>query len=151
MAVPRIPYRWVLILLVAGLVGLGVAAAIFFPLAVMGAPEPPQRMTAKVVKTGACSQGMDLVELTVDGALKQAKLDACGHREGEQVDVMVPADTSGELLVQTASSAPTGRPLANRLASLLLCLSGFAGGLYAYLFRYGPIKLPRLLADPKPS
>ncbi|GLZ35893.1 hypothetical protein Lesp02_80800 [Lentzea sp. NBRC 105346] len=135
-----------LILLVAGLVGMGVAVAIWFPLSVMGTSEPPRRAMAKVVQTGACPTGMDVVE--VDGSNK-AKLDACGHREGEQVEVIWKAGSPD--LVQTASSAPTGKPLANRLASLLLWLSASAGGVYAYLFRYGPIKLPKLLADPKPS
>lgn len=139
-----------LILLVGGLVGVGVAVAIFFPHSVMGAPEPPQRVAAKVVKTGSCQQGMDMVEVEVGGTKKQVKLDACGHREGEQVDVVLPVDTGGDMVVQAAQSTPTGRPLANRLASLLVWLSAAAGGVYAYLFRYGPIKLPKLLADPNP-
>ncbi|TWP49346.1 hypothetical protein FKR81_24895 [Lentzea tibetensis] len=139
-----------LILLVIGLVGVGVAVAIWFPLSLMGAAEPPRHVSAKVVKTGACNQGMDVVEVELGGSVKQAKLDACGHHEGEQVDIVVPESADGDLVVQTASSTPTGRPLANRLASLLLCLSGFAGGFYAYLFRYGPFNLPALISDPKP-
>jgi hypothetical protein len=144
------PHRWLLILLVVGLVGVGVAVAIWFPVSVLGSPEPPRHTSAKVVRTGNCGQGMDVVSLSVDGAEKEAKLDACGHREGEQVDVVMPATVSSDTVLQTAASAPTGRPFADRLASLLLLMSAFAGGVYAYVFRYGPIRMPTLVSSPKP-
>jgi hypothetical protein len=59
--------------------------------------------------------------------------DGCGHREGETLDVLLPENPSGEFTVQTTGALSDTAPLSVRLATLMLCLSGMAGGFYAYL------------------
>lgn len=129
------------ILLVVGLVGIGVAIALFVPYKVLGAGEPVRRVPATVVESGACGQGMDTVEWDADGAKKQAKLDGCGHRKGETVEIVL----TGSDMVQSAASVPVGPPVASRLTALLLCLAALAGGFYAFLFRYAPLRAPAVL------
>ncbi len=135
------------ILLVVGLVGIGVAIALLVPLKVLGAQDPIRRVSATVVESGACGQGMDTVEWDADGSKKQAKLDGCGHRKGETVEVVL---TSGDM-VQSAESVPVGPPVASRLTALLLCLAALAGGFYAFLFRYAPLRAPAILTTPRPG
>ncbi|MFI6101358.1 hypothetical protein ACIA8G_37915 [Lentzea sp. NPDC051213] len=145
MAVPRSPNRWVFILLVVGLVGISVAVALLVPLKVLGAEEPVRRVAATVVETGSCGQGMDTVEWDADGQKKQAKLDGCGHQKGETVEIVL---TSGDM-VQSAASQPVGPPIASRLTVLLLCLAALAGGFYAFLFRYAPLRAPAVMTTPR--
>lgn len=122
---------WGLVLLVSALVGLGTAVALWWPRSSLG--ESP-RITATVVKPASCgAREIDLVELKVDGQLRKARLDGCGHREGETLDVLLPAETSGEFTVQTAGAVSDAAPLSVRLATLMLCLSGLSGGFYVYL------------------
>ncbi len=124
---------WGLVLLVIALVGLGTAVAAWWPRSAMG-ETAGQRVSATVVTTGSCgARELDLVEVQVDGGPREARLDGCGHREGETLDVLLPADTSGDLTVQTAGAVSDAAPLSVRLATLMLCLSGLAGGFYAYL------------------
>ncbi|XVV04810.1 hypothetical protein ACQPW3_05180 [Actinosynnema sp. CA-248983] len=132
MAVRLSPVRWALVLLVLGLAGIAAAVAFWWP---AGSAAPAHRTSATVVTPAPCGGGdaYDRVELKVDDQPRTARLDGCGHQENEVVDVVVPADTSGDFTVQTATSAPTGMPLETRLAVLLTCLSGMAGGLYAHL------------------
>jgi hypothetical protein len=135
----------VFILLVFGLVGIGVAVALLVPLKVMGAKEPPRRVAATVVETGACGQGMDTVEWDANGEKKQAKLDGCGHQKGETVEIVL----TGSDMVQSAASQPVGPPVASRLTALLLCMAALAGGFYAFLFRYAPLNAPAVLPTPR--
>ncbi|WP_330270869.1 hypothetical protein OG205_27195 [Lentzea sp. NBC_00516] len=145
MAVPRSPDRWVFILLVVGLVGIGVAIALLAPARVLGAEEPPRPVTATVVESGSCGQGMDTVEWDADGQKKQAKLDGCGHTKGETVEII---NTGGEM-VSSAASQPVGLPVGRRLTALLLCMAALAGGFYAFLFRYAPLRAPAVLPTPR--
>ncbi|MEU3645367.1 hypothetical protein AB0E59_18445 [Lentzea sp. NPDC034063] len=145
MAVPRSPDRWVFILLVVGLVGIGVAIALLAPAKVLGAEEPPRPVTATVVESGSCGQGMDTVEWDADGQKKQAKLDGCGHTKGETVEII---NTGGEM-VSSAASVPAGLPVGRRLTALLLCMAALAGGFYAFLFRYAPLRAPAVLSVPR--
>ena len=138
------------ILLVVGLVGIGVAVALLVPTKVLGAAEPPRRVAATVVESGSCGQGMDTVEWDADGQKKQAKLDGCGHRKGETVEVVMPAGGVGDM-VQSAASVPAGLPVSSRLTALLLCLAALAGGFYAFLFRYAPLRAPAVLPTPRPG
>ncbi len=146
-AVPRSPDRWVFILLVVGLVGIGVAVALLVPSRFLGAEEPPRPVTATVVETGSCGQGMDTVEWDAGGEKKQAKLDGCGHRKGETVEIVTTG--AGSDVVSSASSVPTGPPVSSRLTALLLCLAALAGGFYAFLFRYAPLRAPAVLPAPR--
>ncbi len=132
------------ILLVVGLVGIGVAVALLVPTKVLGAADPPRRVAATVVESGSCGQGTDIVEWDAGGRKEQAKLDGCGHRKGETVEVVVPADGTGDM-VQSAASVPAGMPVSSRLTALLLCLAALAGGFYAFLFRYAPLRAPAVL------
>jgi hypothetical protein len=132
-AVRRTPETWGLVLLVVVLVGLGTAVAVWWPRSGLG-ESAGQRVSATVVKTGSCgARELDAIELKVDGQLRKARLDGCGYREGATVDVLLPADTSGEFTAQTAGAVSDAAPLSVRLATLMLCLSGLAGGFYVYL------------------
>ena len=133
------------ILLVVGLVGIGVAIALLAPAKVLGAEEPPRPVSATVVESGSCGQGMDTVEWDADGQKKQAKLDGCGHTKGETVEII---NTGGEM-VSSAASVPAGLPVGRRLTALLLCMAALAGGFYAFLFRYAPLRAPAVLATPR--
>lgn len=136
------------ILLVVGLVGIAVAVALLVPFKVMGAQDKVRRVTATVVESGSCAQGTeDTVEWEADGAKKQAKLDGCGHNKGETVEVVM---TGGDV-VQSAASQPVGPPVASRLTALLLCMAALAGGFYAFLFRYAPLRAPAVLPTPRPG
>ncbi|MFD5824967.1 hypothetical protein [Lentzea sp. NPDC060358] len=129
------------ILLVVGLVGIGVAVALLVPAKVLGAAEPPAPVAATVVETGACGQGMDTVEWDAGGEKKKAKLDGCGHGKGETVQIVA----TGSDMVSSFASVPTGPPVSSRLTALLLCLAALAGGFYAFLFRYAPLRAPAVL------
>ncbi|MEV1115333.1 hypothetical protein AB0I91_09715 [Actinosynnema sp. NPDC049800] len=131
MAVPRSPVRWALVLLVVGLVAVAAAVALWWP----RTSAEVQRTAATVVAPASCgdAEAYDRVELTIGDRTHTAKLDGCGHQQDEVVEVVVPADTSGEFTVQAAASTPVGMPFDVRLTTLLMCLSGLAGGLYAYL------------------
>jgi hypothetical protein len=135
----------VFILLVVGLVGIGVAVALLVPAKVLGAEEPPRPVAATVVETGACGQGMDTVEWDAGGQKKQAKLDGCGHSKGETVEIVM----TGNDMVSSAASVPTGLPVGRRLTALLLCMAALAGGFYAFLFRYAPLRAPAVLPGPR--
>ncbi|PRY46882.1 hypothetical protein CLV43_1011163 [Umezawaea tangerina] len=126
---------WGLVLLVIALVGLGTAVALWWPLTGAGTAAL-QRASATVTRPASCGAGgsaLDEVEVKVDGQVRKAKLDGCGHRQAEVVEVLLPEDRSGELTVQTAGAASDAPPLRARLETLMLCLSGLAGGFYAYL------------------
>jgi hypothetical protein len=90
------------------------------------------------------------VEVKIGGQTRRAKLDGCGHREKEVIEVVLPADTSGDFTVQLAGATPQGVPLSTRLTTLMLCLSGIAGGLYAYLIRrpMPQLRSPQPVAQP---
>lgn len=133
------------ILLVVGLVGIGVALALFLPAKVLGAEEPPRPVMATVVESGSCGSGTDTVEWDADGQKKQAKLDGCGHTKGETVEII---NTGGEM-VSSAASVPVGLPVGRRLTALLLCMAALAGGFYAFLFRYAPLRAPAVLPSPR--
>ncbi|MEV6713338.1 hypothetical protein AB0M48_15000 [Lentzea sp. NPDC051208] len=133
------------ILLVVGLVGIGVAVALLVPARVLGDEEPPRPVTATVVESGSCGKGMDTVEWDAGGEKKQAKLDGCGHTKGETVEIV---NTGGEM-VSSAASLPVGLPVGRRLTALLLCMAALAGGFYAFLFRYAPLRAPAVMSTPR--
>jgi hypothetical protein len=94
-----------------------------------------------VVTSASCQGGnqYDTVELTIDGQKKRARLDACGHHEGEVLDVQVPDGAgNGDLLVQAAGAAPAGSGMSQRLSTLLVSISALAGAGYAHLLRRRP-------------
>lgn len=119
-------------LLVVGLAGVAAAVALWWP----RTSSEVHRVAATVVTPASCGDpdAYDRVELKIDDQTHTAKLDGCGHQRNEVVEVVVPADTSGEFTVQAATTTPEGMPLETRLTVMLMCLSGLAGGLYAYLW-----------------
>jgi hypothetical protein len=142
----------VLVLLVVGLVGVGTAVAVWWPLFGDAGSAEGQRVTAEVVKSASCggaAAANDTVEFKVGDKTGQAKLDGCGHRQGETFEVIVPAGNTGDVVVQMASAVPQGPSMETRLTALLLCLSALAGGLYSFLVRRAP--LPTLGAGKAPG
>lgn len=132
MAVRLGPVGWALVLLVVGLAGVAAAVALWWP----GGPSAEvRRAPATVVSPAPCggSDTYDRIEVKVGDQTRAAKLDGCGHGDGEVFEVVLPADTNGDFIVQMADSTPSSAPFATRLTAMLVCLSGLAGGLYAYL------------------
>ncbi|MBP2320658.1 hypothetical protein JOF56_001043 [Kibdelosporangium banguiense] len=101
------------------------------------------QVTATVMKGSGCADAGDgeLITFKQDGKEHHAKLDGCGHREGEPVDVSVPSNTSGELVVHAAAAAMGDSDGRRPLAFILLMLSGFAGGGFAVLWFRPPAQL----------
>lgn len=95
--------------------------------------------TAKVIQSAPCGASTrgDLVEVKVDGKPRQARFDGCGHAQGQQLQVLVPADPGTDFKVQPADAGTTSASGENhsRLNWVLLTLSGVAGGGYALLLR----------------
>ncbi|KAA2263814.1 hypothetical protein F0L68_09075 [Solihabitans fulvus] len=133
MAVQRGPERWLLILLVVGLAGIGAAAAAWWPSSGASTTDGGQPVSATVVTPAPCegANAYDTVELKLGNDVRQARLNGCGHRKGEVVDVLLPSNTDGQFQVETADSRPTAVNLHRRLSALLLCLSALAGASYA--------------------
>ncbi|MEV6609268.1 hypothetical protein [Kutzneria sp. NPDC051319] len=141
MAARQTQVRWVLILLVIGLVGIGAAVLVWWPTLGFPDTEAPSAVHTKatVVTSAQCGSGNahDTVEFTVDGARKQAPLDGCGQAKGTALDVVVTTD-NGQLSAHAADASQVAGNRDGRLTAVLLCLSAVAGALYAYLIRYRP-------------
>ena len=137
--------RWVLILLVIGLVGIGAAVLVLWPTLGFPNTDAPSAVHTKatVVTSAQCggANAHDTVEVTVDGAKKQAPLDGCGQAKGTVLDVVV-TDENGQLSAHPADASQVGGNRDGRLTAVLLCLSAVAGALYAYLIRYRPVPKP---------
>ncbi|GAA4031317.1 hypothetical protein GCM10022247_65520 [Allokutzneria multivorans] len=135
------PVRWGLILLVVGLVGLGAALVVWGLPLVTGSSSgdlaPTKRVPATVVAPVACgSDARDGIEIRVDGLPMRAKLDACGSREGEQLQVEVPQKlpaVTENLVVQVVGTGQAGSGLGQRLRAVLCTVAGVAGAIYALL------------------
>jgi hypothetical protein len=128
-------------LLAPGLFGLSIAA-----------PATTQ-LTAKVTKSVGCGQAADGERVTFiqDGKEQEAKLDGCGHRDGEPVDVSVPSGSSGPDIVVHAASAAAGESDARRpVTFILFLLSSLAGGVFALMW-FRPKGLPLLVAPASTS
>jgi hypothetical protein len=95
------------------------------------------QVNATVTRGTGCGQAADgeIVTFVQDGKEHQAKLDGCGHREGEPVDVSVPAGASGPDIVVHAAQAATGDSDWRRpVAFLLFLASSLAGGAFIHLW-----------------
>ncbi|MET0134836.1 MAG: hypothetical protein ABW215_14740, partial [Kibdelosporangium sp.] len=113
-----------------------------------------RQLTATVTAGSGCAAGGgdERVTFTMDGREHQAKLDGCGHREGEPVDVSVPSTPGSDMVVHAASAA-TGESDARRpVAFILFLLSSFAGGAFAFVYFYltKPTAAPAELAVTPP-
>ncbi|WP_258906072.1 hypothetical protein [Actinokineospora sp. UTMC 2448] len=89
--------------------------------------------TGKVTVAVSCADpGREEVEYVRDGAPVRAELDACGHREGEEVALSV---TDGEVHL---GSARTGATTDARVVGVALAvLAGMAGAGFVALYRRG--------------
>jgi hypothetical protein len=94
------------------------------------------KITANVTKGAACTNAAngEIVTFVHDGKEHQATLDACGHREGERVDVSMPAEFSGTITVHGAEAAVGESDARRPVAYILFLLACFAGGGFAYLY-----------------
>lgn len=142
MAVRQGPVKWVLILLVVGLVGIGAAVLVWWP--TLGFPSTADstapRTKATVVVSAQCNSpdAHDTVEVAVDGQRMQAPLNGCGQAKGTLLDVVVTRGDNGQLTVQSVDAAQVGGNRNGRLTAMLMCLSAMAGALYAFLIRRRP-------------
>ncbi len=137
-----------LILLVLGLVGMGVVVLAWWPLPSVtgsGTAADVRPVTATVVSSARCGSATsrDLVALTVDGRRVEVRFNGCGHREGQELRVLVPVEPEDGFVAQpaTAAASATGtdaRDLRERLTWVLLTLAGVAGAGYALLLRPRP-------------
>ncbi|GAA4442900.1 hypothetical protein ACFQV2_05420 [Actinokineospora soli] len=88
--------------------------------------------TGRVVTAVSCADPgrPEEVELLVDGSPVRAQLDACGHREGEEVALAVTDD--GVSLASARTGATTD---ARVLGVVLAVFAGMAGAGYVALYR----------------
>lgn len=105
-------------------------------------PAPEHRIVeATVTGPTSCLESGDgeTVEFEIDGETRGGTLDACGHSQGESLDVAVPV-TAGEGLVEVrlAATAPGHSDLRRPVGLVLLALACAGGGIYGYLLQRGP-------------
>ncbi|GDY33100.1 hypothetical protein GTS_47330 [Gandjariella thermophila] len=114
---------------------VGVALVVWWPGS--GGATRTRTVSATVVAASSCQgpNAYDTVELTIDGQKKRARLDGCGHREGDVLNVDVPQSSGGDLLVQPSGAAPVGSGVSGRLSALLVSVAALAGAGYVHLLR----------------
>ncbi|MEV0698548.1 hypothetical protein AB0I53_11605 [Saccharopolyspora sp. NPDC050389] len=125
------------ILLVLGMLGVAVAVVTLWPL-VTEAGRAMRSATATVVESRPCgtASARDLVEVRIDGVVRQAPFDGCGHARGQQLPVQVPADPGEAFVVSPAGSADSDlKGQAQRANWVLLTLAAVAGGGYGLMLR----------------
>ena len=126
-------------LLVAGIVGFAVLVAAWWvgPGLFGTGPTAPERVvTASVMESASCADpnAEATVSFELDGQTREAVLSACGHSDGEQLEVAVPMDSSGEVLTVRAAEAQVGQhDLRRPIGLLLVALSSLSGGTYAFV------------------
>jgi hypothetical protein len=95
---------------------------------------------ARVVTAAACDQpgAAEVVALVVDGRERRARLDGCGHRPGESIEVSVSTGWAGEPLVHGARASTGTESISRQFGLVLLMLAGIAGAGYGLLVLRGP-------------
>ena len=71
--------------------------------------DPGTKVTATVSAGAPCTAegaANERVTFSLDGQEREARFNGCGHAEGEQVDITVPADPPANLVVYAAPAAP---------------------------------------------
>lgn len=112
-----------------------------------------RQVEATVTKTASCQGGdtQDSVGYRLDGAGHTAKLDGCGHQQGERLTVLVSA---GSGVVEPADAAPgDASGLSHRVAFVLLIVATVVGGLFAHRFAHthrGEARSPAKKFTPEP-
>jgi hypothetical protein len=146
------PTKWAAVLL-TGVFGVTLASVLWLAdpglFRLGGEADVEKTATATVVtglECGGAGQG-ETVTFADGGREIRAQLDACGHSEGETVEVAVPTE-GDQGLVHAASAAPGSEGPGRRLSLPLLVLSTFAGAGYAVLVKRGPRRAVPTAAAP---
>ncbi|MCT2587343.1 hypothetical protein [Actinophytocola gossypii] len=103
--------------------------------------DPGTKVTATVSAGAPCTAdggANERVTFTIDGREREARFNGCGHAEGEQVDITVPADPPPNLVVYAAQAATGDGTAGEGLGSVLLVAASTAGAAYTYLLRRPP-------------
>jgi hypothetical protein len=103
-----------------------------------GGGETPQGtvVQAEITKPTLCSvaNAQETVRFPLGGTTRDGTLNACGHGQGERVDITVPADAGDGLIqVNTATVVAGSNDLRRPVALGLLAISSLAGACYAFL------------------
>ncbi|WP_406692614.1 hypothetical protein REH65_12920 [Saccharopolyspora sp. ID03-671] len=127
------------ILLVLGFLGVVVAGVTVWPLVAASGQQREvveREATAVVVEPRPCGARAagDVVEVRIDGQIRRATFDGCGHTRGQRLQVMVPTRPSGELRVGPVKDQATElEALAWRTNIVLATLAAVAGGGFGLL------------------
>jgi hypothetical protein len=105
----------------------------------LGSEKAPQGtvVQAEVTKATLCSvaNAQETVRFPLGGTTRDGTLNACGHGQGERVDITVPADAgAGVLQVNTAMVVAGSNDLRRPVGLGLLAISSLAGACYVFLF-----------------
>lgn len=99
---------------------------------------------AEVTKPAPCGQGdtAETVKFTVAGKTHEGTLNACGHGQGERVDVGVPEvlPEQGTVTVRVADTSAGSSDARRPLGLALLVFACFSGGMFVYLWLSIPLR-----------
>lgn len=138
------PVRWLVLVLVVGLLGFAAAVAVFLVRSSGSADAGGTTLDATVTNPAPCSaaDARDGIEYQLNGKTQQAKLDGCGHIKGAQLSVLLPAGTAAGAPVREAGTKPAaGEAFVGRLTPFLVVLAALAGA--GYVFVLTGARLPK--------
>ncbi|SDC98351.1 hypothetical protein [Actinokineospora iranica] len=96
------------------------------------APEQPVTVSATVLIGVPCARsGVEQVAYTLDGVEHHAPLDACGHEQGETIEITLGAGETVHLAQATSGATLDARPV----GVVLMVFAGMAGAGFAELYR----------------
>nr|WP_228047016.1 hypothetical protein [Saccharopolyspora sp. HNM0983] len=124
-------------MLVLVVLGVTVAAVALWPLVHARDDTAGLRpAVATVVEPAPCGTRTagDLLDVHVDGDVRSARYDGCGHLAGQRLDVLVPAqDRPGARARPVAAGVSEQQEAAARAHWVLLTLASVSGGCYGLL------------------
>jgi hypothetical protein len=127
------------ILLVLGVLGVVVAGVTIWPLvAAAGERTKLRPATATVIEQRPCGPKAkgDRIEVQVGGRTRTGTFSGCGHFEGSELRVMIPARGGDDFVAIPAGAADSGLDeLTLRANLILVTLAAVAGGGYGILLR----------------
>jgi hypothetical protein len=144
------PLPWNVLGVVAAAGMLIIVLAWFIGPGLFGSPAATDStiVRAEVTLPAQCTaaNANETVRFEVNGKTRNGTLNACGHDQGERVDVAVPVEAGAGLIDVTVADTAVGHPDLRRPVGLaLLALACFGGGLYVFLVLRGP-RAPAVLA-----
>lgn len=125
------------VLLVLVVLGVAVAAVTLWPLT--RARDDTARLrpaTAEVIDPATCGARTagDLLEFRIDGETRTARYEGCGHRIGQRLDVLVPAQDRPDARAHPIDARSSVKEeAATRAHWVLLTLAVVSGGCYGLL------------------